>query len=94
MELSVISNRKDHNMPTIANQIAGDILELPASDRAFLAHHLIQSLDEHSDSDAEALWMEEIDRRSAEIRNKRVECRPAGDVIADIRRKLHNARSS
>ncbi len=80
-------------MPTIINQIADDILELPVSDRAFLAHRLIQSLDEQSDSDAEALWMEEIDRRSTEIKKNRVACRPIGDVIANIRRKLKDARS-
>ena len=80
-------------MPSIVNQIADDILELPTSDRAFLAHRLIQSLDDQSDSDVEALWMEEIDRRSTEIRMKSVDCRPIGDVISDIRRKLKNARS-
>ena len=80
-------------MPTIVNQIADDILELPESDRALLAHRLIQSLDDKIDSDAEALWMEEIDRRSTEIRKKSVNCRPIGDVISDIRRKLKDARS-
>ena len=80
-------------MPTIVNQIADDILELPESDRAFLAHRLIQSLDSKIDSDAEALWMEEIDKRSTEIRKKSVHCRPIGDVISDIRRKLKDARS-
>ncbi len=80
-------------MPTTVNQIADDILELPESDRAFLAHRLIQSLDSWIDSDAEALWMEEIDRRSTDIRKKCVHCRPIGDVISDIRRKLNDARS-
>lgn len=80
-------------MPTIVNQIADDILELPESDRAFLAHRLIQSLDSKIDSDAEALWTEEINRRSTEIRKKSVYCRPIGDVISDIRRKLKDARS-
>ncbi len=79
-------------MPTIVNQIADDILELPESDRALLAHRLIQSLDDKIDSDAEALWMEEIDRRSTEIRKQSVHCRPIGDVISDIRRKLKDAR--
>lgn len=80
-------------MPTIIKQIADDILELPESDRAFLAHHLIQSLDNQIDLDAEALWLEEIDKRSVEIRKKSVHCRPIGDVISDIRRKLKDARS-
>ncbi len=80
-------------MTKIVNQIVDDILELPESDRAFLAHRLIQSLDDQIDSDAETLWMEEIDRRSREMRNKDVDCRPIGDAISDIRRKLKDARS-
>lgn len=80
-------------MPTIVKQIADDILELPESDRAFLAHCLIQSLDSRIDSDAESLWMEEIGKRSTEVRKKSVHCRPIGDVISDIRRKLKDARS-
>ncbi len=39
-------------MPTIVNQIIDDILELPESDRALLAHRLIQSLYNKIDSDA------------------------------------------
>lgn len=80
-------------MPTIINQIADDILELPESDRAYLAQRLIQSLDDKIDSDAEALWLKEIDRRSTEIKEKSVHCRPISDVISDIRRKLKNGRS-
>lgn len=38
--------------------------------------------------------MEEIDRCSNETRKNRVDCRPiGGDVIADIRRKMRDARS-
>ncbi len=80
-------------MELIANKIIDDILNLPLHDRAFLAHRLIQSLDDLSDSDGEALWMEEIERRSSEIKENRIECRPIGDVIMNIRRKLQNARS-
>lgn len=87
------ANRKDLDMSTVLSQIADDILDLPPSDRAFLAHRLIQSLDDQTDPDAEALWMEEIDRRSSEIKENRVACRPIDDVIANIRRKLHSARS-
>ncbi len=74
-------------MSTVLSQIADDILDLPPSDRAFLAHRLIQSLDDGADPDAEALWMEEIDRRSSEIKENRVACRPIDDVIANILRQ-------
>ena len=84
-------------MPLIAQQIADDILHLPMSDRAFLAHCLIRSLDfrpdEQNDLEAESLWMKEIERRSEEIKENRVNCRPIGDVISNIREKLKNARS-
>ncbi len=80
-------------METTMTEIANDILQLPLRDRAFLAHRLIQSLDHLSDADADALWLPEIKRRSAEIADNRVECRPVETVVATIRRKLQNARS-
>ena len=81
-------------MATIVEKIVEDILELPAKDRAALAHQLIQSLDDDAaDSDVEEAWVEEIARRSADIRSGNVTCRPVDDVIADVRRKLRHARA-
>ena len=80
-------------METTMTAIADDILRLPLRDRAFLAHRLIQSLDHLADADAEALWLTEIKRRSAEIADNRVACHPVDTVVATISRKLQDARS-
>lgn len=78
-------------MSVAAEKIA-EVLALPPRDRAFLAYHLIASLDELSDTDSEALWQEEIDRRSREIEEGKVACRPVGEVIQEIRGNLHARR--
>ncbi len=75
-------------MSVAAEKIA-EVLALPASDRAFLAHQLIASLDDTTDADAAAQWNEVIDRRSREMAEGRVDARPEEDVIRDIRAKLH-----
>ncbi len=62
------------------------------SERAVLAHQLIASLDDVVDPGAETEWHEIIDRRSREIAEGKVNCRPVEQVVGDIRTKLH-ARS-
>jgi putative addiction module component (TIGR02574 family) len=70
---------------SIAPEEVAGVLALPEQDRAFLAHQLIASLDNTADADAEAQWNEVIDRRSREIEEGRVTCRPVEQVIQDIR---------
>ena len=78
-------------MSIVAEKLA-EVLALPQKDRAYLAHHLIVSLDDTVDADAEAQWNEVIDRRSREIAEGKVKCRPVKETIARIRRKLHARR--
>jgi putative addiction module component (TIGR02574 family) len=80
-------------MSVTAEKIA-EVLALPAQDRAFLAHQLIASLDNVVDADAEAQWREAIDRRSHEIEEGQVQCRPVEETVRDIRAKLHARRQS
>ena len=75
-------------MSVAAEKIA-EVLALPISDRAFLAHQLIASLEDTVDADAEAQWNEVIDRRSREMAEGRVDIRPEEEVIRDIRAKLN-----
>ncbi len=53
-----------------------------------MATQLISGLDESSDPDPEALWLEVAQRRSAEIAAGSVVCRPAEDVFRDARKSL------
>jgi len=80
-------------MSVAAEKIA-EVLALSEEDRAFLARELIASLDESTDSDAETLWQDVIDRRSGEIKSGKVECRPVGQVVSEIRKKLNAGRQS
>jgi putative addiction module component (TIGR02574 family) len=73
----------DRNAAAIADQL----LALPSPDRARLAELLLASLEER-DTDAEALWDSEIDRRSTELATGRVAGVAATDVFAEVERRL------
>ncbi len=77
---------------SIAAEKVAEVLALPEQDRAFLARKLIASLDDTADSDAETQWQEVIDRRSGEVEEGQVICRPVEQVVQDIRNKLHARR--
>ena len=79
-------------MSVPAEKVA-EMLALPEQDRAFLARQLIASLDPVSDPDAETQWRKEIDRRSREIVEDTVVCRPVDEALRDIRAKLHAHRN-
>jgi len=78
-------------MSVTAEKVA-EVLALPEQDRAYLARHLIASLDDGVDADAENEWNEVIDRRSREIEAGKVTCRPVEQAVRDIRAKLHARR--
>ena len=76
---------------SITTAKVAEVLALPEEDRAFLARELIASLDRHYDPDAETEWNDVIDRRSREIEQGQVSCRPVEEALKEIRAKL-NAR--
>jgi hypothetical protein len=78
-------------MSMTAEKVA-EVLALPEQDRAYLARQLISSLDATVDADAEMQWQEVIDRRSREIEEGKVICRPVAETVRDIRTKLHAHR--
>ena len=53
-------------------EVLQDALALPAEARAALAGSLLDSLDTECDEDAEAAWLAEIQRRSAELDSGKV----------------------
>lgn len=75
-------------MSITVEKIALELLGLPAESRALLAEKLIESLDEKQDKNIEALWIKEAKRRSKEIESGKVKCRPAKDVLREVRLKL------
>lgn len=77
----------DFDMPTSLDKITHEALGLPAEGRAKLAHELIASLDETSETNVEAAWDREIERRVVEIRKGKAKGRPAEQVLAEVRAK-------
>ena len=78
-------------MSMTAEKVA-EVLALPEQDRAYLVQQLIASLHGAVDAGAEAEWTEVIDRRSREIGEGQVQCRPMEETLKDIRAKLHAGR--
>ena len=74
---------------SIAAEKIAEVLALPEQDRAYLARQLIASLDSTLDNDVETEWQEVIDRRSREIDEGKVHCRPVDQVMQKIRDRLH-----
>jgi putative addiction module component (TIGR02574 family) len=73
------------------DRLEAEALELPARERARLAHRLIASLDEDADEDpaeVERAWKEEIQRRLEEYRAGAVQAIPASEVFAEARARL------
>ncbi|MGA2409321.1 MAG: addiction module protein [Candidatus Binataceae bacterium] len=73
---------------TIAlKKIEDDALKLPVRSRARLAERLM-SLEEAADPDAEQAWLEEIERRSVELKGGKVTGVPARKVFKKARAAL------
>ena len=79
---------------SIAAEKVAEMLALPETDRAYLAHQLIASLDDTVDTDAQTRWQGVIDRRSREMKEGKVSSRPMEQVLQDIRGKLHAPRQA
>lgn len=72
-------------------QLETEALELPAHERARLAHRLILSLDDDIEDDPAAVeraWEEEIRRRLAEVDAGNTELIPAEQVFSELRAHL------
>ena len=74
-------------MSATVQELKNQLGTLPVAQRAELAHFLIESLDQEPDSDAEAAWEKEVDRRVEEIKSGQVQGIPAEEVFAKLREK-------
>lgn len=75
-------------MSTRADTILDTALALPPNERAWLASELIASLDESKDSDVEAAWALEIERRIDEVESGEAETTNWEEARTRIRAKL------
>ncbi len=72
-------------MSTSVEELAAKAQELTPEDRARLAEDLLASLQDEPQSEVEAAWDREIERRVEQIRAGTVRLIPAEDVHAEAR---------
>ena len=75
-------------MPTLVEELSARAKTLPRRDRARLAEELLDSLQGDSDTEADAAWDREIERRVSEIEAGTVKLISAEDVHAEARRLI------
>jgi putative addiction module component (TIGR02574 family) len=75
------------NMNKLSKKLYEDSLSLDEAERTSLAAHLLESL-EPTDSDAEAKWQKEIERRLSELDSGEVQTIPWESVRAKLSGKL------
>lgn len=74
-------------MSAIVQDLKNQLKILPVTQRAELAHFLIESLDQEPDPDAETAWEQELERRVEEIKNGQAQGVPADEVFAKLRER-------
>lgn len=75
-------------------QILATALQLNESERADLAEQLWQSLGSFADKDVETAWIEEIERRTAELDTGAVQAIPWEQVRKQIEEALSKRNES
>lgn len=63
-------------------------LNLPQDARAMLAGQLLESLDDAEQTEIDAAWSEEIERRIRDIDEGRVKLIPGEEVLAELRSRF------
>ena len=83
------SYKKESSEPlTSVVEILRTVLELPPDARAMLAGHLLESLDDSEQTEIDAAWSEEIERRIRDIDEGRVKLIPGEEVLAELRSRF------
>ena len=75
-------------MTTLVEELSARAKTLSAQDRARLAEELLASLDQEPDSEVDAAWDREIQRRVAEVESGTVALVSSEDVHAEARRLI------
>ena len=74
-------------MRTPYDEIVADAMKLPLRDRVRLAQHLVSTIEDQLETDVEALWAAEAERRLEELRTGKVQ----GIEAAEAFRKAHES---
>ena len=73
-------------MPTLVEELSERARALSPEDRALLAEHLLETLPDEAESEAEAAWDGEIARRVEQVKSGTARLFSAEDVHAEARR--------
>jgi putative addiction module component (TIGR02574 family) len=71
-----------------AADLEAKVLELTPKERARLAQRILESLEALSESEIEALWLQEADRRDQELDADPSRAIPGDDVLGEARALL------
>jgi putative addiction module component (TIGR02574 family) len=74
------------------DELLAEALRLPRPERAQVAEELLSSLEE-SDDEVAAAWASELERRSRDVSEGRVQTAPWDAVRTDILRELDQRRA-
>ena len=75
-------------MSSNLDRLTADAMKLPLRDRVQLAQRLVSTLDEEVETDTEALWFAEAERRLEELRDGKVEGIDADEAFRSARESL------
>ena len=75
-------------MSTNLDQLTADAMKLPLRDRVQLAQRLVSTIDEEVETDTEALWFAEAERRLDELRSGIVQGIDSEDAFRTARESL------
>ena len=70
------------------SEIESEAMQLSRQERAWLVERLLTTLDPGENVDAEALWLQEAERRYQEYRAGRLASKPAEQVFEDAQKRL------
>ena len=70
------------------DQMDAKLLELPTAERARLARMLLLSLEPQVDEEIERVWIEEAERRLAEVRRGEVQVLDGRKVMEEARKAI------
>lgn len=75
-------------MSTTLDQLTADAMKLSLRDRVQLAQRLVSTLDDEVETDTEALWFAEAERRLEEFRSGTVQGIDSEDAFRNAREAL------
>ena len=71
------------------DQLTADAMKLPLRDRVQLAQRLVSTIDDEVETETEALWFAEAERRLEELRSGKVQGIDSEDAFRTAREALN-----